>query len=132
MAFKLTKDETGQRQELSRKLSEAAAKLSGAIDAFNAGLEQLKAPVEAAADEYNSLISDAREFAENIASQADADIGDKSDRWTESDRGQAAVQWRDEWQGISMDDVDVQYPDDIDPPDLDHSDNLEAMPECAE
>ena len=48
MPFKLTKDETKQRDELMRRLSEASDKIAQAVDAFNAALETAKAPVDKA------------------------------------------------------------------------------------
>ena len=132
MAFKLTKHDAARRAEHVEKLTEAAAKLEDAVVVFNAGLEQLKGPLTAALAEYNSVLAEARGFAEDIASQADSELDEKSERWRDSDRGQAAVAFKDEWEGLALDELELELPDEARLPDEDHAAVLEGAPTEAE
>jgi predicted nucleic acid-binding Zn-ribbon protein len=132
VAFKLTKHDAARRAEHVEKLTEAAAKLEDAVVVFNAGLEQLKGPLTAALAEYNSVLAEARGFAEDIASQADSELDEKSERWRDSDRGQAAVAFKDEWEGLALDELELELPDEARLPDEDHAAVLEGAPTEAE
>ena len=130
MAFKLTKHDAARRAEHVEKLTEAAAKLED--DVFNAGFEQLRGPLTAALAEYNSVLAEARGFAEDIASQADSELDEKSERWRDGDRGQAAVAFKDEWEGLALDELELELPDEARLPDEDHAAVLEGAPTEAE
>jgi hypothetical protein len=132
VSFKLDKADKQRRGELVEQLSAAAAKVEDAINVYNAGLEALKGPLEAEIEAYNALVTEARDFAEDRANVADEAISDKSDKWQESERGEAAVAFRDEWQNLSLDDVEIDLPDDVETPALDHSETLDGAPEEAE
>src|SRR5262245_19838640 len=112
MAFKLSKDQVAERKELAKRLGEASSKLQSAVDEFNSKMDEIKGPVQAAIEEYNSVVTEVREFAEGIAAEADDDMSDKSDRWLESDRGQAAEAFKSEW-SLSLDEIDIDLPDEI-------------------
>lgn len=84
-------------------------------------------PLDAAVMAYNEAIEEARGFVQDVARQADADISDKSERWQEGEKGQAAIGWKDEWEGASFEEVSVEYPDDIEAEGLDHADTLDQL-----
>ena len=129
MAFKLTKAEDQRRMDYVTSLNELKSKLEDAIGEFNAKREELKAPVEAAFNAYKEALAEAKGFAEDIASAAEGQIDDKSERWQESERGEAARSWQQEWEGAELDEPDdIDFGDDLDTPDLDHADTLENLP----
>lgn len=154
MAFKLSKAEEAQRADLVSELATAAAELQEAIDAFNTAKDEAATDLQTAVDAYNQVLaeakdtlaeavqayndklSEARDFAGQIAADADNDISDKSDKWQEGERGQAAVAWKDEWENARFDDIELQYPDDVEvnlPDDVsddsdDHGETLDQLP----
>lgn len=129
MPFKLSKLERERRDEIAAALREHADNIGKLVDAYNAATEEPRAAIEAAVEAYNALLGDATEFAQDIATQADNDISEKSEKWQEGERGQAATQWKDEWEGLSFDDLDIEMPDELtfDPPE--HADTLDGVPD---
>lgn len=129
MAFKLTKAEAKQRFDLVAELEIAGAAVATAIEAFNAAMTEAFKPVAEAVEAYNEKLEEAREFAEDIASSRRDEMANKSDRWQEGDRGQAAENWVSEWENISLDDLEFDQPDELEQPDPSHRDDLENLPD---
>lgn len=130
MPFKLDKKESKRRADLIERLQERESALEDAVNVFNTGLETLREALRSDIARYNEVISEARGFAEDIASQADSDFDEKSERWQEGDKGQAASQWRSEWENAGLDDVEIEYPADFEFEDESkRSELLEALPE---
>lgn len=129
MAFKLTKAEGKRRTEFVAELEIASGVLSRAVEAFNLATEEAFTPVKKALDAYNEKLGEAREFVEDIVSSRRDEHGDKSDKWQEGERGQAAESWISEWENISLDDLDIDQPDALETPDPEHRDDLENLPE---
>lgn len=132
MSFRLTRKELDRRAEIVELLNDLSANIVEAVSVFNAQLDALREPVTAAVEAYNNALNDAREFAADMAVQADNDITDKSDRWHGSERGQAAIAWRDEWQNLSLDDLDLALPEAVEFDEPQHAGDLESAPESAD
>lgn len=133
MAFKLDKQDTARRNELAADLREAKGKIEDAIAVYNAAVAEARKPLEEALAGYNEVVETARGWAEDIANQADNDISEKSDRWQESDKGTAATEWKDAWEGAEIEELEITFPDDISSDDItDMADILEALPVEAE
>lgn len=131
MVFKLDKKEIARRDEIFATLNETSSKLEDAVSTYNAEMANLRIPLDAALAAYNEAVAEAQSFAEDIVNQADSDISDKSERWQEGERGEEATSWKDEWEGASFDEVEIEYPDDLEIGDLDHAATLEQLPEAA-
>jgi hypothetical protein len=132
MAFKLTKDESARRDKILGELQTERSKLEDAISVYNANVEDLKNPVVAALEQYNAVVEEARGFAEDVANQAEQDYDDKSDKWQEGDKGQAASGWKDEWENADFQEFEIEFPDEL-PSDLpEHAETLENLPGEAE
>jgi hypothetical protein len=132
MAFKLDKQEIARRDKIFGELTEGRSALEDAVSVYNAALEELKAPVLAAVEKYNEAVEEARGFAEDIASQADGEIDDKSEKWQEGERGQAASAWKDEWENASFDPYEIEFPEELAFEQPDHPETLENLPEAAD
>lgn len=132
MAFNLTKDEIKIRDEIIAALNAAKSKLEDEISAYNERLEALKEPVEAALAAYNEEVEKARSFAEDIATQADSDFSDKSEKWQEGDKGSAANDWKTEWENLSFDAIEIEFPEELIVEDPNHAESLEQAPETVE
>jgi hypothetical protein len=131
MSFRLSKNEIASRDEIIARLEKAAAEVTAAVEAANAAIEAATEPVNGAIERYNEIVGKAREFAADVASQAESDIGDKSERWQEGERGQAAQEWQQEWEGLSFEDIELELPQPIDFDDPGYAEMLGSAPEEA-
>ena len=129
MAFKLDKQEIARRDGLVTDLTEARSKLEDAISTYNDAMSKLQDPLNDVLKTYNEALEAARGFAEDIASQADGDIDDKSDKWREGDKGQEATEWKDAWERAALDDLEITFPEDLSIDDADdHAVILSELP----
>ena len=129
MAFKLTKQEDKQRQDIAERLQNAADEVSKGVEAFNEKMSQLFGEhVEHLVVKYNEILTEAREFRDDIVGRFQEEFDDKSERWQEGDTGQSCQELINEWQEIFVDDNDFEIlePELIDDPtkDLEHANNL--------
>jgi len=131
MAFKLTKTQLAQRGDFVAKLELAAEAVGSAVDTANSAIDAAAAKVNDAIDAYNEILADAAEFAENIGADAQSEIADKSERWQEGDRGTAATEWADAWEGLDLSPVDHASIELIDEVDADHAATLADAPDAA-
>jgi hypothetical protein len=132
MAFKLDKKDKERRDLLVDQLREAWGKIEDAVEVYNIEVSKLRADVDKAVSDYNEVIEEARGFAEDVATQAESEYDDKSEKWQQGEKGQSAAAWRDEWQGLEADALDASWPDDYSIDDPEHADKLEGLPEEAE
>lgn len=130
MPFKLTKDELAKRAELVDDLQTLRAKLEDELAVYNEKLAELREPLEKVQSDYNEAVAAARDFVADIVSQADSDISDKSEKWQEGERGQAASNWRDEWENASLDDLEIEWPDELQFDMPEDATTLEELNEC--
>lgn len=129
MAFKLSKQQSTKRAEFVDKLNGLAADIDSAINDYNAAMEEPRAEVEKAIEAYNEMLAAAREFASDIATAIGEEISEKSDTWQESEKGQAAEEWRLTWEQLYMDDVEIDFPDELSFDEPEHASDLEAIEE---
>ena len=113
MAFKLDKGDTARKVKLVEELQEARGELEDAVSVYNAAVAELKAPLDAAVEKYNDVLEEARGFAEDIGNTADGEFDDKSEKWQEGERGQAAREWIDARQQAAFDAYEIEYPDEL-------------------
>ena len=131
MAFKLSKVDQKRRDDCVAQLNELASELQAAIGTYNDALEELKNPVEAALAAYNDALAEAQGFVEDIASTAQGEFGDKSEKWQEGEKAEEANEWIGAWNEIDLEAIDLVYAEEIETPDLDHASELEALPVAA-
>ena len=125
----LTEPDIARRNALCVQVQSAREDLDVAITAYNAAVEDAFVHVQAAADVYNSLIEEAKEWAENIASQIEDYIQERSAQWQDGEQGQAYDAWRLEYEGVFLDPADIEAPDPLDWDGEDAASILEGLPE---
>jgi hypothetical protein len=130
-SFALTKDESATLSRLIDDIASSKAKIEQTITIYNQQVEVLRSPVESAVTELNNHLAEARTLCSSVAARAQAKIDDKTEKWEESDEGEAATVWQSSWDGIELDDLDFQWPDElmIDIPSYDE--DLEDLPKEA-
>jgi hypothetical protein len=131
MSFQLTKEQNGRLDKYIDDLTIIGQRITAAVSDYNAEVEQLRPPVEVAVTEYNELLGEVRQLVSDIVAKGNESIDEKSEKWQEGERGEAAQEWVDAWEGIDLSDLDYQWPDDltIDIPDYDAE--LENLPQEA-
>lgn len=128
MAFKMTKAQLKERDGLATQLKELGEALKEKREAANAALGELRTAVE----EYNDRLDAAKTFVDELAEAAQEAYDEKSEKWQEGEKGDAASSWIDELQNAEIpEELDLVVPDDIDEPELDHAETLEGLPEEA-
>jgi hypothetical protein len=116
VAFKLTKQEDARKSELESELEQLVG------DATD-GLEVLRDKIGELVTEFNEKyvsplsekMTEAYGFVEDIVNERQGDFDDKSERWQEGERGQAAQSWIQEWENGMQ---GLEAPAELEAPDL--------------
>lgn len=130
--MKITKAEGKRREELADKCDEAQNALANAIADYNTALESasdyvariMLAPLQFNDDEraeiafavctaadahsdavnaYNDVMTEAKEFVEEVASRLREVYDNRSEKWQEGDKGQSADAFIQTWESFSPD-----------------------------
>ena len=124
MTIKLTKAEATVKADLSAELEIASVEFAEAVTLANGQLGEARATMEAACSGYSEKLAEARGFRDDLVDRLRDEIDGKSDKWQDSPKGEAAAFFRDAWEGLDLDDVDVVMPDDFEEVDLPHAGTL--------
>lgn len=62
--------------------------------------------------EYNGILDELTTFRDEIVSQIDNYISDRSERWQETDAASNYEDWKQSWENLDLDNVDE--PDELD------------------
>ena len=122
---KFSKADIERISELRSKLREAADEIVTAYEPLNSEVAHINTLLEA----YNELLTEANGVIEDIASEVQSEIDDKSEKWQEGDRGQAIIDWQSDLENFEFEALEML--DDIEVPELDHDGQLENLPEQA-
>lgn len=90
MAFKLNKGQAAILEKHIADLHEARDALAQAMAT------------------YAESLSDAREFRDELVSGWREDIEDRSEKWKESEKGEAATTFVDAWEALELDEMDFE------------------------
>lgn len=131
MPFKLTKDELATREKIINTLRITSEAVGDAVEDFNDAMATAGEKLQEAVAAYNEALETAREFASDIANQANEDFNDKSEKWQEGERGEAANEWIRAWDNLDMGELEIELPDQIMFEAPEAADELENAPEAA-
>lgn len=113
MAFKLTNAEDKQKSDIEADLEQAVGVIEDAKTELESEIEKLITDFnETHIAAFNEKLETARGWVEDIHRERSEDYDQKSERWTEGDRGQAAYDWLQTWESAvgeldAMTDVEV-------------------------
>ncbi len=105
MAYRLSKTDRARLQELQALLRDRRMDVTLRYKVFVAQIEGIVGELNAVVDRYNSAARQAQAFVTEHAEDWRDDYEEKSDRWKESDAGQAAEGFIEEWERVDLDDV---------------------------
>lgn len=114
---KLNKTQLKQRDDIGTKINDAFSDLAKAIEKYNETINAARSDVEAALTDYNAAIGEAASFRDDLVSEMDSYEGDRSEKWAETEAGEAFANWKSEWEGAELDEVEIDFPEELETPD---------------
>jgi len=131
MAFKFSKADIKERDEMVEAAKAKLTILNGAIDKFNESLNEAWGEVEEALNDYNGALSDARDFVERVKDEFTSAFDEKSEKWQEGDSGTAVNEWINSFDSVELDDAELEAPEpleEVEAAGLEELENLETEP----
>ena len=125
---KLTKEQAQKKAALSEEMSEKMGALNTLIKKLNDEITAQWETIETAKEEYNQSIRDANEFQEEIASNIDEYVGERSEKWQEGEQASRYEDWKSQWEE-SFDECDLEEPEALSEVEDTFSEDLENRPE---
>jgi hypothetical protein len=115
---RLSKDQEQTKQGLVAAALRKRDDLEKQVEAYNAAVQAAWEKLTAAVEDVNAAITDLNTFIDEAVADMEAHIEGRSERWQESDAGQNYVAWKDQWLAATLEDVELDQPEDIDVPDM--------------
>jgi hypothetical protein len=115
---RLSKDQEKTKQGLLTAALRKRDDLEKQVEAYNAAVRAAWEPLAAAVEDVNTALAELNAFIDEVAGDMEAHADGRSERWHESDAGQNYVAWKDQWLAATLDDVELDQPDDLDMPDV--------------
>ena len=125
----LTKQGLRECSELSQRLQLTYARLETEVELFNEALAQHWGRVDDACIAYQRVVDDVRNWCEDVATQIQEEIDSHQEKWQDSERGQAFVQWQQEYEQADLEDINLEQPEPLSLDINDQSEVLEGLPE---
>lgn len=127
MAFKLSKAESNTKNELATNLRKAHQEMTERAQVAHEAVSDLNDAIHY----YNSVLSDVEAFRDERVQVWRDGYDDKSEKWQEGEKAEAASTLMEEWEGLDLSEVEtVEVPSAA--PDVSHADDLDALPSEAE
>jgi hypothetical protein len=125
----LDKAQQQDKATLVDAIREANSELEVVIDAYNLVLAKEKAKVQEKLAAVNAKVREAKEWAEGIAADMQNYYDEKSENWQEGEKGQNYDSWKTDYENFSPDDLEIDFPDDLEVIAADAADDLENLPD---
>ena len=114
---KISKDQIKRRDELQGKLQSLMADLETACEAYNETLREKWSAIDDALGAYNEAIGEVNEWQQEIASDIQSYMDDRSEKWLESDKASEYESWREEFED-EIEEVKLEQPEELGTSDL--------------
>lgn len=119
----ISKADQQRLQDLQDKLADAASDVDTEFTELAGVIEKINNAIAA----YNTIVAETNGVIEDIANELESYIGERSEKWQESDAGDAAGEWLSELQNAALEDVELlEFPEL--PEGLDQHGGLENIP----
>ena len=125
---KLTKEHIQKRVALVEELSEKMGAVNTLIQKLNAEIALQWEDIESAKEAYNQTIQEANALQEEIASDIDNYVGERSEKWQEGEQASRYEDWKGQWEE-SFDECDLDEPEALQELEDTFSEDLENRPE---
>lgn len=114
---KLSRADHERREKLSTTLADLKAEIEAQRDILNAKIEA-----------FNEAVEETNGWVEDVARTIEEYIDERSEKWQESERGDAYGTWKDEWENFTLEIVDTVEEIEFE----DFADLLDALPHVPE
>lgn len=111
---KLDKDEKKALEAHKDALEKSFSKVEEAIAHYNETLKEKWEAVQIAVETYNTDVVAALDFATEIASDLRDSHDEGSEKWQASEKGEAHESFVQEWENLSLEELNIDEPDEID------------------
>lgn len=132
--FKLFAAEKAQKEALYKEMHDQEEEMKKQFDVTNRAITKAVADFEETVTDYEEIRKRVETFVEEIAERCRTAIDDKEEKWLESDAGQAAEEFTQQWETDNFEGemeevpiVELQYemPEEL-------SDKLNELPDGAD
>ena len=113
MAIKFSKTQLKQFEKFKAELTKNCSELHDAIEAYNDIVAEHTTALTEAQTEFNATISELRDFVSEITNNWQEQLEHKKAAWHETDAGADAVALLQEWQGLELEEIEFEIPDEI-------------------
>jgi hypothetical protein len=100
--MKLTKDQVSRRAVILANVHSAHASLCDFLGRTNETIRALQRALEANRDLYNEALEAAETDLQELGSELESAIENRSDKWRESPAGEATQTWVESYQNVSF------------------------------
>lgn len=127
--MKLSKAQSKTREELVAELATQHENLTDAVNSFNEKMQASYASdIAPQIEQYNEQLSKARDWVTECQSEIDEYTEGKTDKWTESEKGQAVQALRDSFDDVTLDDISLDAPEELSLEDIEeHYTSIEEL-----
>jgi len=105
------------KEKAAEDIRKARGELEAAVEKFNARNAQSLTSVKAAIDKLNAALITAAEWRDGVTEEMEQYADARSERPRESQAGQNFEQWKDQFLGLFLDEIELEKPDDPEVPD---------------
>jgi DNA anti-recombination protein RmuC len=119
---RVTKADSEQLESFARCLREKHEEITAILAEINSTISgELNQKIA----EYNGILNDADELRNEIVGRMEDYSGERSEKWSESEAGENYTAWMQEWQDISLEEIEAV--DELTLDDFDEADEIEAL-----
>lgn len=127
---KLNEEQLKLVAEYTSKLEKARDEVLDAIQLFNNKMDLYTCEVQDAIDNYNNILEETNDNVIGIIKDDLTNfIEDHTEKWAESDTGQKYLEWLGDVEDIgnSLTEITMEFPSELDEPEMDHADRLNDL-----
>jgi len=117
------------RDKHAVELRNTTNELNAAITKYNEAVEAAKGELEAAITKHNEKLNEVREWCSEIVSDMESYVGERSDKWSESDAASEYEDWKQSFENLEVEDVEIEFPDELEQVSEDAADAVDNLPE---
>ena len=125
----LSKSQRTEREALCASLRATHAALLAILENYNTAVADAWEPVVDAQNAYRNAVEEAKGWSEGIAAQIQEEIDGHNEKWQDSNRGQAFVQWQAEYDQADLEEIMLEKPEPLTLEIDDQSAVLDNLPE---
>jgi len=133
--MKISKASSTEIDDMRTAVADAQEAVETAVTEFNEALAVARAPLDEAISNYNDALAELKARLEAERDERQEEYDNKSERWQEGDKGQAAQEWIDGI-GNAADTLDsaleTDLPEAVEPFDFADLGEVEQLPDAPE